>query len=222
VWVTGRKYPTQVAFTSELTFEKAISVAVSMETATKDASELQTATGSVHKIKLKRTSFVKKDKTKDKTPSHKSVKNCIHCGKNIHESEKCRFKNAVCHFCKKKGHIQRICLKKSQINSLSEEDNVLLINTITPGKNKIMITPTIDEQSIEMELDTGSAVSIISEDIYQQTFGKTQMDKPHSVLKSYSGEVIPKAGTKRVKVSYNGQEKDTTHRKRRWTFVVWT
>lgn len=196
--------------TSELTFEKAISVAVSMETATKDASELQTATGSVHKIKLKRTPFVKKDKTKDKTPSHRSEKNCFHCGKNNHESQKCRFKNAVCHFCKKKGHIQRICLKKSQINSLSEEDNVLLINTITPGKNKIMITPTIDEQSIEMELDTGSAVSIISEDIYQQTFGKTQLDKPHSVLKSYSGDVIPQAGTKRVKVSYNGQEKDLT------------
>ena len=43
-----------------------------------------------------------------------------------------------------------------------------------------MITPTIDEQSIEIELDTGSAVSIISGDIYQQTFGKTQLDKPYS------------------------------------------
>ena len=34
---------------------------------------------------------------------------CKHCGKSNHHSSKCRFKEAVCNTCHKKGHLAKIC-----------------------------------------------------------------------------------------------------------------
>jgi len=59
-----------------------------------------------------------------------------------------------------------------------------------------------------MELDTGSAVTIISEQTLKERFGNVKLDKPYSTLKSYSGETIKQAGSIHVRVTYNNQTKD--------------
>ncbi|KAJ8947064.1 hypothetical protein NQ318_019959 [Aromia moschata] len=41
------------------------------------------------------------------------LKACFRCG-NSHDPEECPFKEAQCHFCKKKGHIERACLSKKR------------------------------------------------------------------------------------------------------------
>ena len=39
---------------------------------------------------------------------------CYHCGGNNHRPEQCRYANAVCHQCNKRGHLQRVCRSMEQ------------------------------------------------------------------------------------------------------------
>jgi hypothetical protein len=73
---------------------------VAIETATKDASELQGSAqvGQVNKIKM----------AKGKQTVQFSLSNnkqCYCCNGKAHNTQNCKFKEAVCHGCNKKGHI---------------------------------------------------------------------------------------------------------------------
>ncbi|XP_018574450.1 uncharacterized protein LOC108913383 [Anoplophora glabripennis] len=86
-----------------LTFSKAEELALAHETAMQSVSALREttvlATHSVNKFQNKQ--FKQNGKT------------CFR-GENMHAPEDCRFKDAVCNFCKKKGHIERACLSKKR------------------------------------------------------------------------------------------------------------
>ena len=73
-----------------LTFEKVLELAVSLETAKKNVSELQGTAmpQAVHRI----TNHV-----------------CYHCERGGHQPDECRFKQAKCLSCSKVGHIQIVC-----------------------------------------------------------------------------------------------------------------
>ena len=194
--------------------KKAIDVARAMETATKDAAELQSSTSSVNKVfKSKKQGRVSvTSKPKASTPS-----NCIHCGRNNHESAKCRLKDAICHFCKNKGHIQKICLKakKNRVNNVENDNDqqgdILYVNSMRSERiNKITVKPQIDGKAVEMEVDTGAAATLIPIDKFRQHFGDVKLDPPRSTLKTYSGETLSQAGCKEVNVTYNGQNRKLT------------
>ncbi|KAH3884638.1 hypothetical protein DPMN_008622 [Dreissena polymorpha] len=133
-----------------LAFAKAIEIATAMETATKDAAQLQTsaATGSVHRIAYRRHTKTSPP-PKRETVQVTSNSNCIHGGKNNHVSQKCRLKYAVCVFCKTKGHIQKICLKIKHLNGMNttDNDNVLIINYV--NRRDSNITGTYSEWKLK-------------------------------------------------------------------------
>ena len=79
-----------------LTFEKALDIAVSMEAAIRDAKSFDQAPSQVNKL-TSRT--VKQKVVKD------SEVVCYRCNGKGHTANKCLFKDAICHHCKKKGHI---------------------------------------------------------------------------------------------------------------------
>lgn len=58
-----------------------------------------------------------------------------------------------------------------------------------------------------MELDTGSAVSIILFDLYQQRFNRLSLHKTGLSLKTYTGENIVPVGILKVLVDYQTQIK---------------
>ena len=41
--------------------------------------------------------------------NRKRADKCKSCGSTQHRSESCRFKNATCHHCQKKGHLRPVC-----------------------------------------------------------------------------------------------------------------
>lgn len=81
----------QLLSKSTLTLQKAIDIAVGMETASKDAQELRHKQVSVNKLNQQRTYH---QKPKSPQPS-----NCIHCNGKNHDSADCYFKSAVCRKC---------------------------------------------------------------------------------------------------------------------------
>ena len=166
---------------------------------------------------------------KKQSPKSESDK-CYRCGKDHHRS-KCHFKDATCHYCKRKGHIVANCQKKARkssekfSNSTSsqqgkqrvhvldteepdEEQVIYPLFPVNPSshKNPYMVTVELNGLEVKMELDTGASLSVISEDVYTQLKnieGSTlNLQDTKLTLKSYTGEIIPVLGTLSVEVKY--------------------
>ena len=56
-----------------------------------------------------------------------------------------------------------------------------------------------------MELDTGAAVTIISEQKYRESFPKGRLKRSSILLKTYTGERLAVVGDMDVKVQYENQ-----------------
>ena len=82
----------------------------------------------------------------------------------------------------KKGHIAKVCWTKSKKHSVppkSEQTHRVDIQESEPGEytlfkvsshtsKPVMVDVTINEQPLQMELDTGASISLISEHQYKQ------------------------------------------------------
>ena len=102
--------PTQKKLLTEkdLTYQRAVEISVSMETATHDTEEIHKASD-VHAM----ASSHKREKKSPTQYTKTSVK-CKVCGRGSHRSEDCRFKDATCYGCNMKGHIRSACKQAKQ------------------------------------------------------------------------------------------------------------
>ena len=73
-------------------------LALGMEAAERNAKSLKGTEQAVHKLGASR-------------PAPSSW--CYRCGRENHDAKDCRFRDATCHFCKKKGHIVPACRSKA-------------------------------------------------------------------------------------------------------------
>lgn len=69
----------------------------------------------------------------------------------------------------------------------------------------ICITPEIEGKMIEMELDTGAAVSIISREKYDNVLQHIPLQPTDVILKTYTGEALAPVGVINVAVKLNNQ-----------------
>lgn len=209
----------------DLTLEKALAIAVSMETATRDALELQkkSVDSGLHRL----------------TMNDAKSRKCYRCGKTSHDANDCWFKDKTCRKCNRPGHIERVCRQKSvskpkqrekshqdkkfkskskyahyvecESGSGSESDTnglaSLELYSITDEEDRkiIWLTPEVSGVNLTMELDTGSAVSVISQADYKRLFPKLELSKTSMRLKTYTGQEVIPTGRLKVEVSYQGQ-----------------
>ena len=189
---------------AKLTLKKAIDIATAMEAAAKDAVEFQQ--------QFKPESTVHKFASKKPTSSTA----CFRCGRAGHSPNQCRFKDATCHECNKKGHIRPACRSKSDqqpsrgppkqgkgkqkskpMKSVEMTENYedassmfvgrLAINKLDQNKDStIWVTLSINGTPLRMELDTGSAVSIISKGDYLHKFSKLELHPTRMQLQTYT------------------------------------
>lgn len=66
----------------------------------------------------------------------------------------------------------------------------------------------INNGPCELELDTGAAVTVIPEEIWQKDLGSVPLQKSNVTLKSYSCHLVPVSGETAVHVKYRSQELD--------------
>ena len=154
-------------------------------------------------------------------------KKCLSCGKTGHARKTCNFYNAICHSCNKRGHISSVCMsiphpqlsnptiKAKTIHCLNEEnpkeegDNIDIpclhiykcdeSNTNHP----IMIKVNVEGTPIDMELDTGSSISVIPLSTFESSCKHLKLQP--TKLRTYGDETIIPVGTVTANVSHNGE-----------------
>ena len=170
---------------AKLKYSKAVEMTVAMETAIRDASELQSELNSnpvPHVDKL--TEHNKLTPAKPATNPH-----CFRYGGNTHMTHNCFYKDQICHHCGKHGHIHRVCRSKQRrkpkqatktpevhaveadVDADAYEDILATfeVHNVRKQSNDITwVDLDVYGKPLKRELDTGSAVSIISFDFYQK------------------------------------------------------
>ena len=152
---------------------------------------------------------------------------CYRCGKE-HDPQSCRFKEACCHWCGKLGHIAPVCRsakKKDNYqrphfscqNKLSVSGDVdelpcvdeLPLNQIfvigAKALSPIQVQVTIEDQALSMEVDTGTAVSIISQRQQWSLLPNSTLRPSNARLKTYTGAPMEAVGEDTMEVSCNKQ-----------------
>ena len=183
------------------------------ETAEKDAVELQQQHRPDSVTSLAGSLLPTLFKPKEK---HKA---CFPCDGFNHTLNECRFKEETCSFYSKKRHIERACLsKKAQHKPQSkkmkvkpvktvDEEELLTVSINTVKRSDIIsVTPKIERKHLKMELDTGSAISVIPIRIYKVLFHHKLLSVTNTKLRTYSGQTITPAGIINVNVNYECQE----------------
>ena len=199
---------------NELTLARALEIAQSREAVLMNAQRLKEPSLTVKKV-ITRT---------DTTISSK----CTRCGSSKHLADRCPFRQATCFKCNKPGHIARVCrsggrpvgLSKptsqpyqgrntlSVDDSAEEEsaiDNVSVFAVGTPQVRPIVVKIAVNGTTIEMEVDTGAAVSLVSERTWKQIRGQVKLRKADVVLRAYNHMRLKVLGEAELQVQYGGR-----------------
>ncbi|MDD9817031.1 MAG: reverse transcriptase domain-containing protein, partial [Gammaproteobacteria bacterium] len=200
----------------DLTLKRAIEVAQSMEAAERNTQQLKGGEASVNSIE-------------SATVSDRKGEECYRCGRRNHSYRECRFKDAECHNCGRKGHIARMCRSKRAVakgrgpkkqvsggrqktqwvqadrDSESAEDSpddFVVYRIGDCAARPITAQLEINGKQLTMEVDTGAAVSIISESTQKKVFSKVSLQRTSVKLRTYTDEPISVLGEMRVIVTY--------------------
>ena len=199
----------------ELDFDKAYSVAVAIEVAERDTKNLKAERSYGNPVFYSHTKERGKS-TKTSPGRGKGEITCYRCGGN-HLANVCRHKDTECGFCRKKGHLARVCRAKrraqeTSMPSQNTRKNMFVTEELTQDEtDRTYEMFTLEDQSneptrmqvllndvpVDMVLDTGASLSIIS----QATFNRLKqhdatltLHPSATRLLTYTGEPIPVVG----------------------------
>ncbi|XP_011883558.1 PREDICTED: uncharacterized protein K02A2.6-like [Vollenhovia emeryi] len=159
----------------DLNLDKALKIATTMELSEKGMLELQGDSASINIVAVKKSQYKKNPKKqeaagssalvpKSQAPKTNNLSSnfkpkCYRCGKDL--ASKCTLnQNVRCNACGKAGHLQRVCFQAKQ--STNHLDEVLnLSGDHNKAREKIKTTLQVNDRSVEFEIDTGAAVSVI-------------------------------------------------------------
>ena len=203
-----------------LTFEKALEIAVAMETTNKNLKELKNPVGpgeeKVNKVfasKTKGQGSGKPDQRKYTSKKGPEGKRCFRCGAN-HDPNACKYKEETCFNCQKKGHIKTVCRSKKapacnliQDNDDDESDVLPMYSAyhiVNAKEPPIEVSVEINSKPLQFEVDTGCPVTLISEETLSNVYeGKVpQLKKSVLRLKSYTGQQLKTLGMVETEIQY--------------------
>ena len=194
---------------SDLSFDKAFQLALAMESAATNAAQLHTKNTTVYYANADKVSTRKQcsHKVKKGTPTHSQLKACYRCGKTTHLPSECRF-------CKKIGHIESHCFSKKykprnhthHMRATGREENhgsmYSLYTVKGPRPDPIVTSLNVDGQMLQMEVDTGATLSVVSEETWRRhwTRPRPHLEHSHDTLRTYTGQCVKIKGIVDVKV----------------------
>ena len=153
----------------------------------------------------------------------KQLKPCYRCT-GSHHSQKCPFIKERCYHCGIMGHTQQACRKKQAtqqtndpgVNVMGRADSEESdreygdLYHVSDSKNRrpISLKVYLEGGPLVMELHTGSAVSVMSQGVYQEHLRHVPLKDTSMKLHTYTGEPVEPMGFCNVTVQYKGQSKE--------------
>ena len=218
----------------DLDLTRALSLAQGQEAADRNVKSLKGAEGDIKNVP-KSASPPRSAPPRHAAAAPK--KPCYRCGRGNHTPSECRFREAECHNCGKKGHIAPVCRGSKQANAaphprrnrpskpkpastkwMAEEpasatspdgdEEDLPIFAMTSPSTPMHVELLLNNKVVSMEIDTGAAVSLISEEKLHDLFPETVPRETNVTLKTYTGERIDMVGEVDMAVQYGDQKKD--------------
>ena len=206
----------------ELTFASAVEKAKSMEAAHVNAQTLKSST-----LAVGRVDFPRQSSKRRVSPPTGGQRPCHRCGKLGHTGRECMFQNAECFKCNRRGHLARVCLSSAgkpgqgavgkttkwvdsepqpADKELSESEDLLCyVNSLGTGRvNPYRAVLELNGKPVPMEIDTGAAVSLISQTTQCALFPDATLVKPGVQLRTYTREPIAVVGKMEVEVRHKG------------------
>jgi len=188
----------------ELSFSKAIEVAMDIEDAAKCAKETVYGDGMSNVDKIKKFPFSNSTKSSTTKVKHQNspakqkphqdfpLGTCGRCGSTAHIGKDCRFRNAECRFCKKTGHIEKVCLQKqkSGVRRIEKLSHVTESGTVPQLRLEVQIR----NKKVNFEIDTGAGANFISSEVWHQ-FGRPSLSKVKEKFQSASKHQLPILGS---------------------------
>lgn len=137
-----------------------------------------------------------------------SVGSCSVCGYKNHTTVQCRFANYKCKKCNVKGHLRRMCKKVNYVVSESADDggdDGGCFNIRTSNGEPMTETINVRGVQINFQIDSGSAVTAISEKTFYKHFKEVSLIETNKRLLSYTGNNIECIGIVRLPFTYVGR-----------------
>ena len=198
---------------SDLTLAKAIAVAQAAKVADTEVKEIQSSIAGVSLVSTTDNKDVHKCTSeypaKTKNNANRGT-DCYRCGAK-HNPDQCHFKSMNCHACGKLGHIAKVCQTKKKFQSSDSDGTskpthqVVELSSNTTEYNLLPIgcqegrplqTTVKLGHPFVMEVDTGAAVSLINENVYQSSPVLRRLPLHSSLIQlcTYTGEGITVKG----------------------------
>ena len=199
----------------ELTFAKAIQIALETEEAAKVAKETvygQTSK-SVYKVEQpkNRTSPPKTPASKAKdTPQGKQDQPllkgaCGRCGRKDHTGKNCPHINDICHYCQKKGHLQSVCMSKrkrdSGVRCLRRLDTIKTVRrSIPPLYQQVELRG----HRVNFEIDSGANDTLCSKETWIE-IGKPKLQPVEAQYRVADGSPLQVLGQFKAAARLDGE-----------------
>ena len=213
---------------STLDYAKAVEIAMAMETAEQSMKELKGKKDGQASDELPRQVHRTSADTPGSGADNMAALTCYRCGNKGHTANKCHVdKHVVCHRCGKKGHMRRACRgPKRKTTPKTSDSKSRTVGRVDDEEDEqdsedspfhhvrscgvahsppIRIQVKLDECLVNMEVDTGASMSLMSETTFRGLWPGRDLRPSKVRLQTYSKQSIPVVGCCSVNAEYNGQ-----------------
>ncbi|XP_063220109.1 uncharacterized protein K02A2.6-like [Bacillus rossius redtenbacheri] len=152
---------------------------------------------------------------------------CYRCGSREHIAVACPYSQYKCHTCSKVGHLAKKCRKQkvAAVWGVAKQDSRVPIEGNRGGEGhskEVMelfnvqhpegvasvgyqVLVRVEGKPLVMQVDTGSAVTLVSNETYLANWPNLQLSKSKVKLRTYFGDDLPVKGGAQVEVEYKEQ-----------------
>lgn len=166
-----------------LTYDNVVQAMLSSESAGRDVRMIQNASPEnvAHGTNITATTSTTTAEPEpmdiNAVQSNSNSRLCYRCG-DRHGGE-CRFTKATCRYCKKIGHIEKICIAKKkgskrQVNYTHNDDldiqmnGIYSVNSVGLRVPSYDVTVELDGMPVTMQVDSGAGVSLVNESTWKR------------------------------------------------------
>ena len=205
----------------DISLDKTLEIALAIEKASQSTNQILSVP--YHPV----NKLVNTDRPSNKKLNfHSKEKKCYRCASTMHTSRFCKEKNLKCTYCKKPNHVSEVCFAKDKtlnVNSLENKHmmtecstdatdssdtlcNILPIYNIQSESHEpLIINVRVNEHPLSLELDTGSAVTVIDMNTLHSILPEERIVPTKAVFRAYNHGVIHPKGELDVNVEYKNR-----------------